>query len=363
MRELLIDLIRKIDNNIHPKRIREVLRYFNYILITFGLILFSISIGVVGFIVIEGFSFVDALYMTIITVSTVGFGEVRQLSTEGRMFVSLLIIFNVGIFAYSVGNLANFIVQGDLRRIFKDLLIGRKIDKMNDHIIVCGYGRYGRSVIQHLLNQNLQCVLIETDLEKVEEIRKEQYITVLEGDATDEETLREAGVDHARALVTTLPEDADNVYVTLSTRHLNTEIKIISRANIASSKKNLLKAGANQVLIPENIGGFYMSSLITKPDIIQIFTEISSLEGSTFRLAEIILDPLPSRLLGRTLSDLSLEEKAGVKIIGMKYHNGEMTVNPIPNTELKEKMGIVVLGNQEQISKFHSFVREFDLIE
>ena len=363
MREILIQFIRKFDQNIHPKRIREVLRYVNYLLITFGLIFFSISVGVIGFMLIENYSFSDALYMTIITVSTVGFGEVRQLSTEGRMFVSLLIIFNVGIFAYSVGNLANFIVDGDYKRIFKDLLIGRKIDKMKDHIIVCGYGRYGKSVVQHLLNQDLPCVLIETDLEKVEDIRKESLITVLEGDATDEETLKEAGVDHARALVTTLPEDADNVYVTLSTRHLSTDIKIISRANIASSKKNLLKAGANQVLIPENIGGFYMSSLITKPDIIQIFTEISSLGGSSFRLAEIILDPLPSRLIGKTLQDLNLEEKAGVKVIGMKLENGTMTVNPTKEIELQEKMGIVVLGNQEQISKFHHLTREFDLIE
>ena len=363
MNKIVKKLIVRLDRNIHSKRVDDLLRYFNYFFITIGLLFFSLTIGVIGFMVIEQYNFIEALYMTVITLSTVGFGEVKALSNGGRIFVTLFIIFNVGIFAYSLGNLANFLIQGDYKRVFKDLMIGRKIDKMKNHIIVCGYGRYGESVIQHLLKQDLPCVLIEANIEKIKEIRKKKLITVLEGDATDEETLLEAGVDHAKALITTLPEDADNVYVILSARQANPNLQIISRANMASSRKNLMKAGANNVLVPENIGGFYMSALITKPDIIQVFTEISSIEGSSFRLAEVILDPLPLRLHGKSLHDLEIEKLTGVKIIGTKYEGGPMNVNPSGEVHLKDKMGIVVLGNKEQISSFHQMSRNFTIIE
>jgi len=332
-------------------------------MVTLAALAISMLIGIVGFVLIEKMSIIDALYMTVITISTVGYGEVTELSNAGRLFVSFLIITNIGVFAYAVTSLARFFVQGDAARILEDLFVGRKIDKMKNHIIVCGYGRYGRNVIDNLLFENIQCVLIETDAERVEEIRKEKTITVLEGDATDERILLEAGVDHALALITTLPEDADNVYTVLTAKQLNPELKIVSRANKASSKSKLVRAGADEVLVPESIGGFFMSAMVTKPDIINVFTELSSFESHSFQLAEVVFDPLPERLVGKTLADLNLEEQSGVKIIGMKDRFDHFSVNPTASTEVKEGIGILVIGNQDQLDKFHALTKEFDLVQ
>lgn len=363
MDSLLIKLIQNLDKNIHPKRIGTIRYYLNYLFIIAGLLSITVTVGVFGFMFIEKFNFVDAFYMTIITVSTVGFGEIRPLTSSGRIFASFLILSNIGIFAYSISNLASFIISGEYKQIVKDLMIGRKIDKMKNHIIVCGYGRYGRSVVEHLVNQKIPCVLIEQNLEKIDKIRKNKEVIVLDGDATDENTLQEAGISSARALITTLPKDSSNVYTILSARHLNPSLRIISRANEASSKKNLIKAGANEVLIPENIGGFYMSALITKPDIIQAFSEMSSLENSSFRMAEIIIEVVPNHLEGKTIADLKLEEKAGVKIIGTKHQEDSFKVNPPLSTPILQNTKVLVIGNQEQIGKFHEITTEFYYIE
>ncbi len=363
IKEKVIQLIKRFDRNIHPNRIDDVFNYIHTISISLSLLAGSILIGVIGFVIIEGYNLLDAFYMTIITISTVGYGELYPLSNAGRLFVSFLIITNIGVFAYAATNLANFIVSGNFQRIFGDLFVGRKIDHMKNHIIVCGFGRYGKSVIENLLNQQLDVVLIENDQEKVNEIRKDKNIIVLDGDATDEYTLIEAGVDHAQALITTLPVDADNVYTILTARQINPQIKIISRANLASSKSKMMRAGANEVLVPENIGGFYMSALVTKPDIINVFTEISGFEGRNFRMAETIIEPLPDRLKGRTIGDLALESHAGVKIIGMKSPDGHFLVNPPNKTPLEEGMGILVIGNEHQIGTFHTLTEEFEFIE
>ncbi len=363
LRDKTLKFIKKFDRNIHPKRLNDVFDYLNTFIITLSLLAGSILIGIIGFVVIENYSLLDAFYMTIITISTVGYREVHPLSDAGELFVSFLIITNIGVFAYAASNLANIIVKGDYRRVFGDLFVGRKIDKMKNHIIVCGYGRYGRSVVENLLDQNLEVVLIENDRDKVSEIRKNQMITVLEGDATDEQTLKEAGVDHARALITTLPIDADNVYTILTARQINPKLKIISRANVASSKSKMIRAGADEVLVPENIGGFYMSAMVTKPDIINVFSQISGLDGRNFRMAEVILNVLPERLQGKTLGDLNLEDRTGVKIIGVKLPDGTFMVNPNKSLPINQGLGILVIGSQDQIGKFHAITKDFEFID
>lgn len=331
-------------------------------MVIFTLLMGSIITGILGFTFIEGFSFIDSFFMTVITISTVGYGEVQPLTDLGKLFSSFLIITNIGIFAYAVSNIASFIVEGEYRKVIEDILIGRKIDKMNNHIIVCGYGRYGKIVIEHFLSQDFQCILIESDKARVSELRRVDNIEVLEGDATDEDILIEAGVDRARALISTLPVDADNVYVILNARQLNPKIKIISRANLAKSHKNMKRAGADHVLVPENIGGFYMSALVTKPDIINVFTEISSLERQNFNLAEVIFNNLPESWSGRRIIDLQLEEKAGIKIIGFKSADNSFTINPSSDTFIEENSALLVLGNRNQIEVFHELTSDFNFI-
>lgn len=356
-------LIRMYDQHIHPKRVQKILSFTTSLVIIIALLFTSVMIGVVGFMVIEGYGLIDALYMTIITISTVGFGEIHELTHRGRIFVSFLILSNIGIFAYAISRLASFTIEGEFRKAFHNLQIGRKIDRMKDHIIVCGYGRYGKNVVEHFIHQNCKVVLIEQKPEQYKELKHNKLITMLDGDATDEETLKEAGIFHARALVSTLPIDADNVYVILSARQLNRNLKIISRANQAASKSKMKHAGADHVLIPENIGGFYMSSLVTKPDIINIFDEISGFKSSSFKMVEIILDPLPPRLNGKKLGDLQIEEVTGVKIIGVKAPGNKSKVNPSREIPLIEGMAIIVLGDVGQIERFHRHTSEFEFIE
>lgn len=356
-------LILRYNKHIHPNRLDLVIKFIaSFVRISFLLFL-SILLGILGFMLIEGLNFVDSLYMTLITISTVGFGEVRPLSYHTRLFVSFFILTNIGIFAYTVGLFAGYVVEGQFREVFKNLVIGRKMNRMKNHIIVCGYGRYGKNVVEQLVAQNHEVVLIESDIEKTAVLRQKKNVTVLDGDATDEDFLKEAGVLYAKALITTLPVDADNVYVILSARQLNSNIKIISRATQASSKKKMVHAGANHVLVPENIGGFYMSSLVTKPDIVDIFDEILGMGSSGFKMVEIILRPLPKRLANQTLGDLQIETRTGVKIIGIKTPGLESKINPKLDLPLLEGMAIIVLGNSEQIEAFHEHTSEFIFIE
>lgn len=361
LNKTLTYLINQIDKNIHPKRVIILVRYLRTFLFSLAALFLSLFIGVIGFMIIEGMSLVDSFYMTVITISTVGFGEVKELSVAGKIFVSFLIITNIGVFTYAISNIIRFFVQGNAARIFSDLLLGRKIDKMENHIIVCGYGRYGSKVIDRLIQQDIDCVLIDLDIENVVEIGKQKKVKVLEGDATDENILLEAGVKKARALITTMAVDARNVYVVLTARQLNKEMKIISRANQESSKSKMMLAGANEVLIPENIAGFYMSAMITKPDIVNVFSELTGFEGGKFKMAELIIEKHSEQLVGKTLSEIGIEEMTGVKVIGLK-HDEQYTVNPEANTVINPNMSLIVIGNETQFKKFDTYIHDCKII-
>lgn len=362
MKQRIKKFLNYLDNNIHPDRVEAIYHVIKELSIIFLLLFISILTGIVGFTLIEGYNLLDAFYMTIITISTVGYGEVQPLSNGGKLFSAFMIITNIGIFTYAVSSIATFIVDGNYRKILGDIVIGRKIDRMKNHIIVCGYGRYGKNVVEHFRNQNIPCILIESNLDKVSEIRRSDNIQVLEGDATDENILLEAGIQRARALISTLPVDADNVYVILTARQLSDTVKIISRANVAGSKKNMKRAGANHVLVPENIGGFYMSALVTKPDIINVFSEISSLQKQNFNMAEIIFNDLADHLKGKRIKELQLEERAGVKIIGYKSPDKQFIINPSMDTFIEDNGALLVLGNRDQIEVFHEMMSEYRFI-
>ncbi len=361
--DTLTRIIYWIDNDIHPHRLDLARKYLRRILLAFGLLLVPLVLGISGFMLIEGYNLLDAVYMTVITVSTVGFEEVHPLSKAGRVFATILIIVSLGIVTYSLSTLSTFIFEGKFKRMVTDLLVGRKIDKMKDHIIICGYGRYGSSVVKHLAGQNKAMVIIESDLEKVQNLRASTDYVVLSGDATDEDLLREAGVEHASALITVMPKDAGNVYITLVARQMNPYIKIISRANQANSKKQLRRAGADHVIVPENVGGYYMSALITKPDIVEVFSEISSSETGRYRMAEVILNPLPDFLKGKHIGHLQIKEKSGANVIVLKGADGSFVVNPKEDTELTEGAALLVIGDDDQLDRFHELTKEFEFID
>ena len=229
----------------------RVPRSFLSIRVAAALLIGEVVAGVIGFMAIEGYSLEEAWYMTIITISTVGYTEVRPMSASGELFATFLILANIGIFAYLLAAFSYYVIQGEFFKDMHQRLIRKQINKLKDHVIICGFGRHGKEVVDHFIIHNMPFVVIESDDETIEEIQKnEQKILYIKGDATHDDTLIEAGVENASALITSLPEDADNVLITISAKQLNPKIDLISRASEPGAVPKLRRAGANHVVLP-----------------------------------------------------------------------------------------------------------------
>jgi voltage-gated potassium channel len=333
------------------------IKYFSEIFFIISLILSSILLGTAGYILIEKYSFLDALYMTVITITTVGFHEVRELSQGGRIFTIVLIITNIGLFFYGATKIAHLIIEGEFRNFFKYYSMTKSIAELQDHVIVCGYGRNGKQVCLELYDDKIPFVIVEKSPEIIDEIRDEGKYLFIEGDSTEESVLIEAGIKKAKALITTLPEDPDNVYVVLTARELNPNITIISRASVESSESKLKKAGANNVIMPEKIGGAHMAALVSKPDIIEFIAHLTG-QGSDINITfeEIPLADISEEYQNKTIKDLDVRNKTGANIIGLKLEGGKYIINPAPETPINIKAQIIVLGNSEQIKKFRELL-------
>ncbi|MEO1627161.1 MAG: NAD-binding protein, partial [Bacteroidota bacterium] len=244
----------------------------SYLNLRFAVLLFAaeVLIGTMGFVYIEQYDWLEAFYMTIITVSTVGYTEVQELSDDGRLFTSILILVNIAIFAYIVSAVTSFLVKGEFFRKMHINVIDRKISELEQHIILCGYGRYGKEVAEQFLKHDVEFVLIEKNHDRVVDIqRSPEKLLYIEGDATNDDVLVKAGIDRAKALLTTLSDDTSNVFTVLSARQMNPALNIISRASSPQSGKKLELAGSNQVIMPDQIGGFYMATMVNKPGTVE----------------------------------------------------------------------------------------------
>jgi voltage-gated potassium channel len=310
-----------------------------------------ILIGVAGFMVIEGFSLLDALYMTVVTVTTVGYEEVHQLSKAGMIFNMFLIISSFATFAYALAKLTQYVVDGEINKFFKTRKIMSAINELKDHVIVCGYGRNGKQAAKILENHKVKFVVIEIDDERIEPgLSKKDQILYINGDATDDEVLLNAGIKRAKALITALPEDADNVYIVLSARSLNNDIQIISRSSNPGSETKLRKAGANNVISPDKIGGTHMATLVSKPDVIE-FIDYLSAEGDSIHLESVGYEILPPELRDKTLQEIMAWRKTGVNCIGIKDAEGKFVINPPDGTLINAGMKVIVLGTRQQIEE------------
>jgi len=313
------------------------------------MILGTIVFGVLGFMVIEGYSFSESFYTTIIILSTVGLGVVHTLSDTGRWFVACLIIVSIGIFAYGISQITSYIMEGEIQRYLKYKKTLKMINKIQNHVIVCGFGRNGKQACQQLKADNQSFVVIENSEKAFNEIRDEDGYLVIYGDATRDETLIEAGIEKASALITTLPSDAANVFVVLTARELRSDIKIISRASESSSEGKLRRAGANNVIMPDKIGGSHMATLVTRPDVIEFIDHITG--KVHIRLEEIMINKLNEKYRGKTIRELEVRNRTGANIIGFKSSNGEYTVNPGPDTILKPDSKLFVLGTSKEVEE------------
>ncbi|HYN84108.1 MAG TPA: potassium channel protein [Pyrinomonadaceae bacterium] len=312
------------------------------------------AFGVAGFSLIEGWSLGDSLYMTLMTVTTVGYGPPAALSAAGRNFANLFMVVGVGTAAYAFSSSVQVLVQTEIVAAFDERRRQRELKRMRDHYIVCGAGRVGARIIGELRRMGVPFVAVERDAEKAAELDIPAG-HLLVRDATLDETLREAGVERARGLATCLPDDADNLYVVLTARDLNRDLHIVARAVEEAAEKKLVKAGASRVVAPTIIGSHRMATALVKPAVADF---MDSIAGEALDLAfEQVEVGAGSELSGRKLRDTRIRSELDVVIAAMRRRGGEMTYNPSADTLIKEGDMLVALGRAESLVALNRMAR------
>lgn len=327
-------------------------RLFSKVLYSIIVLFMIIFFGTLGFMLIEGWSLIDSFYQTIITISTVGFETVEELSNVGKLFTAFLIITSFGTFAYTITSITGYIVSGDYRKYFKEYRFMKEIKDLKNHVIVCGYGRVGSKAIETLREHNHDFLVIEQDSEIIEKFRSELNIKCIKGDATKDDLLNKAGIANAKALITTLPYDADNLFVVLTAREVNKKLSIISRASNGSTVKKLKIAGANNVIMPDSLGGSHMAQLVATPDVLEFLDEISIQGENEINLESIDFKDIPEDCQYKSIKDLK-EQFPVCNIIGFKNTKGEYEINPSDDTSIVPNSKLFVLGNPEQIKQLN----------
>ncbi len=311
-------------------------------------------LGELGYILIEGYSLLDAFFMTMITVSTVGFGEVKPLSPNGEIFTIVLIVSSFGVYAYAVTSITRFIIDGGFRHYFSNRKMQRKVQRIAGHVIVCGFGRNGSEVAKMLQAQGEKFLVVEDNTEVLERIQMQHRYLVVEGDATDDKVLLAAGLHRAKALITTLPNDAENLLIVLSARSLSKDVRIISRASHEWSDIKLKHAGANNVLMPDLVGGRRMAKLVATPNVMEFLRFMMKQQVGGTVLKELSCSEIAESFLQKPIGDLKFKRIAGVSLIGIKNTEGNYEFNPPPDMMLTCGHKLFVMGTQEQISKLKS---------
>ena len=307
-----------------------------------GLVL-VVVVGTVGFIGF-GLPFLDALFQTVITVSTVGFGEARPFGTGEKVFTIFLILVGVATAAYTFGVAIDTFVEGYLGGTYRRRRMEREIDAMQGHMILCGWGRVGQAIARHLLSSEAQIVVVDSSPARIATVAT-PYV---QGDATDEAVLRAAGIERARVLVTALNTDADNLYVTLTARSMAARLFIVSRAASESAVAKLVYAGADRVVNPQDLGGARMAAFAVQPHVAE-FLDVVMHDGSLeFRLEEVEV-PVDSPLAGETLRSARVHDRTGTLVLAMRHPDREFRTNPPPTAEIVGGEVLIVIGDSEQV--------------
>jgi len=308
-----------------------------------------IAFGTLGYAMIEDWQAFDALYMTIITLATVGFREVHELSPEGKVFTIVLIISGTGIIAYTLSSLIQFTLEGQLRKILGRKKLESRIGKLRDHYIICGYGRIGHLICREFQSRPTPFVIVEQNPNHIERLEREGCLYV-EGDATDDETLQAAGIEHAKGLITAVTSDTDNVYITLTARGLNPKLFILARAGEEGAEKKLMRAGASKVISPYTIGANRMAQAILRPSVVDFIELATASEHLALQIEEIRI-AADSVLAGKNLINSGIRQSMGIIIVGIKESDGKMTFNPPPEKNIEPNSVLIILGERPAISK------------
>jgi voltage-gated potassium channel len=314
-----------------------------------------IAVGTVGYTLIERWSLFDALYMTVTTLTTVGYGAVHELSVAGKIFTMLLLLGGVSTLIYAVTELIRFSVSGDLQIMLGRKRMARDLAKLHGHMIVCGYGRMGRLVCQEFSNHGIPFVAIDRDAGLFAELDMPHGLA-LTGDATSDALLQEAGVARARAVVTVVSADADNLYITMSARLLNDQLVIVARAENEAAEKKLVRAGATRVVSPYVIGGVRMANAVLRPNVVDFVELATRTEHLELQLEEARIAP-GSRLTGITLQASRLRQEQGVIIVAIKKAAGHMVFNPPADTVIEAGDILITLGHRIQLDRLDTLAR------
>lgn len=318
------------------------------------LILTLVGGGTLGYMLLEGWSVLDALYMTVITMATVGYGETRPLSDAGRGFTIALIITSLMLAGYAVSTLAAFIAEGEFARLLRERNMDQRISKLDNHIILCGAGRTGKHIAQEFFRTQTPFVLVEHDITVVQDaLELIGPCPYLVADATLDETLQTVGIERARGLVAALGEDKDNVFLVLSARAMNPKLRIVSRVIDESNTGKLKKAGADEIVSPNAIGGLRMASVMLRPTVVSFLDEMLRVPDQTLRVEEVHAKNLP-RAVGRTLGDLHIGRNTGMLVMAIKPGTGGYRFNPGADTVLRAGDVLIVVGTPDQIAKLHA---------
>lgn len=315
------------------------------------MVLGVLVIGVLGYRYLSDYNWLDAFYMTVITVTTVGFSEVKPLDTVAKIFTVFLIIASVFIFAFAISVITEYILGRNSLQLLKKKKVKQKINSLSNHVIVCGFGRNGMQAVERLSAYKRPFVVVEKDKEVIE--KYENDVLFVEGDAIDDEVLKAAGVEKAQFLIAAMPDDAANLFVVLSARQLNKKLFIISRASLVTSQKKLQLAGADKVIMPDKIGGDHMASLVVMPDLITFMDKLSMEGEHTTNLEEVAIEDFTNDVSCNSLRDLDLRRKTGCTIIGYIEPNGNYIINPEADLQMQPKSKVIVLGRPEQIKKLN----------
>lgn len=326
----------------------------NRILIAIGLIFLIFSIGVAGYEIIEGWNFLDALYMTVITVTTVGYREVHPMDTYGRIFTMALILFSLGTVFYILNTGARILIEGELGQVFGRRKVERKIKGLTGHYIICGYGRLGRIISREFKAKGVDFVVIERDPAATG--LENSGILYVTGDATKDEVLRGAGIDKAGGLISVLPTDAENLFTVLSAKGINPDLRVVARAGEEGSEQKLLRAGADKVVSPYYIGGLRIAHTLLKPAVCD-FIEFATKSGNIELQMEEVTVQHGSTLEGKTLDETGIGRDLGVIVVSINRPGEEMMFNPTSRTSVKAGDVLIALGDVKKLSVLERMAR------
>ncbi len=323
------------------------------LLLTGGIALGTLLLGTAGYMLIEDWDFFDGFYMTVITLTTAGHREVHDLSTAGRTFTIFLLLFSFGFIAYSATTIARFLLEGELRELLQGRRMDKSINAMEGHIILCGGGRTGQHIITELAECHQGLVVIESNPETARRFSEENNVHCVVGDSTEDEILIRAGIKRAMGLIACIGNDRDNVFIVLSARDLNKNLRIIARLNDVGNEEKLFRAGADELVSPNAIGGKRMVAHLIEPAAVSFIESLLHAGEQKLFLREVSV-PQHSRLVNKTLAESHIGKHTNTLVLGV-HRNGHYQFRPGGQYIIQEQDSLIVMGTLEEIDELHKY--------